>query len=415
MTEPRPIFDEQMAVLNTALIEATIRDDESYPLAQLHQCTIPNAIRTFFRTEVQQWLKEEQAQRPLSKRFGAAVPEIASLQQQIDMLLVNRFVFDRDDFLSTLDKAIHFYFNYLLRPEWTLINFLFDRKSTESVQEIMFKLNYCSEYLYYNEILDQYFTQKGLVNIRVDEFRLMLQKIDDRVVQSHNSIELARLTTPIFDFINYGKTTHKDEVVIDALIVFFDDKRLDAIRARLEKEKMLGGLAEISVWQLATIIEKVRSGNEDAVIQAEPAPVEETAEEPAPAPQSETPAAAATPEQPAFAPSDIPGGAPSGDPKTDVPKPVKVFDENGVIEKPAKKQLPDLRRLIDPAEQKRLVKKIFNKNEVDYASAILKLNSMSTWKEAAACLDEIFITNDIDPDSKDAVRFADLVYQRYPK
>jgi hypothetical protein len=95
-------------------------------------------------------------------------------------------------------------------------------------------------------------------------------------------------------------------------------------------------------------------------------------------------------------------------------KPLKVFDENGVIEKAGPK-FPDLRKMIDAAEQKRIIKKIFDKNEVEYTSALLKLNKMHSWKESAAFLDEIFIANDIDPDSKDAVKFADLIYQRYPE
>ncbi|MGD0337239.1 MAG: hypothetical protein ABSB78_00475 [Bacteroidota bacterium] len=428
MNEPRPMFEEEMTAINQALVAATILDAETISLLQVQRSVIPPTIKTYFKSEVRQWLKEERTASSASKRFNYNLPEIQSLQQQIDMLLVSRFVFDRDDFLATLDKSIHFYFNYLLRPEWTLINFLFNQKSTESIHEILFKLTYCSEYLYFNEILEQYFTEKGIVSIRVDEFRLLIQKIDDRVVQTHNSIELARLTTPIFDFLNFGKTDHKDEVTIDALIIFFDDKRLDAIRARLEKEKMLQGVKEISVWQLATIIEKIRSGNEDASVEMEKPSSGVAEEEKQPSHETEMiemseepPAAEITPEALAQPPSEtkkpvekkIQKPTPTG-PESQRRKSVKAFDEGGVIEKKEPKLL-DLRKSIDPSEQKRIIKKIFKRNEVEYSAAILKLNKIHTWKEAAAFLDEIFITNDIDPDSKDAMRFADLIYTRYPE
>jgi hypothetical protein len=425
MNEPRPMFEEEMTAINQALIGATIVDAETISLAQLFQCTVPTTIKTYFKSEVQQWLKEERAVTFTSKRFNYHLSEIQSLQQQIDMLLISRFIFERDDFMATLDKAIHFYFNYLLRPEWTLINFLYDRKSTESVQEILFKLSYCSEYRYFNEILEHYFIEKGLVSVRVDEFRLLLQKIDDRVVQSHNSIELARLTTPIFDFINFGKTHHKDEVAIDGLIVFFDDKRLDDIRARLEKEKMLGGIEAISVWQLATLIEKIRSGNEDASVEMEQPPPVAVKQGKPPSPEPVIPEKVETPPvvvEPPQAPVPEHEKKPEGKPvQKPIPppepqrlKPVKVFDERGTIEKKEVK-LQDLRKMLDPTEQKRIIKKIFKKNEVEFTAAILKLNKMQSWKEAAACLDEIFITNDIDPDSRDAMFFADFVYHRYPE
>lgn len=427
------MFEEEMTVINQALIAATILDAETISLSQLQRSAVPPTVKTYFKSEVEQWLKNERAAVFTAKRFNYHLSEIQSLQQQIDMFLISRFVFEREDFLATLDKAIHFYFNYLLRPEWTLINFLYDRKSSESVQEIIFKLKYCSEYLYFNDILQQYFIEKGLVSIRVDEFRLLLQKIDDRVVQSHNSIELARLTTPIFDFINFGKTHPNDEVTIDALIVFFDDKRLDAIRARLEKEKILRGVQAISVWQLATLIEKVRSGNEDAVVEMGQ-PAAKHAEQIEPSPPLETPGG--TEEEPAAEEKlSVSPAPPAPEPSTDsgqpaeeimmqtptppvvspqIRKSIKIFDEESGLEKKEPK-LADLRRAIDPAEQKKITKKIFKKNEVEFTAAILKLNKMLTWKEAAAFLDEIFIMNDIDPDSRDAMRFADLVYKRYPE
>ncbi len=424
MNEPRPMFEEEMSAINQGLIATTILDAETISLAQLQRSAIPLTIKTFFKSEVQQWLKEEHTTTSTSKRFNHNEPEIQSLQQQIDMLLVSRFFFERDDFLATLDKAIHFYFNYLLRPEWTLMNFLFDRKSTASVQEIISKLSYCSEYRYFNEILETYFTEKGLVSIRVDEFRLLIQKIDDRVIQSHNSIELARLTTPIFDFLNFGKTGQKDEVTIDALIVFFDDKRLDTIRARLEKEKMLHNIQVFSVWQLATIIEKIRSGNEDASIEMEKPPSSEPKEKQPPLPSTEITAKKEV-LHPAVEPLSATKPQQSGEeikvqkpippaPESQRRKPVKVFDEEGILEKKEPK-LQDLKKMIGPAEQKRIIKKIFKKNEIEFTAAISKLNKMHSWKEAAAFLDEIFIANDIDPDSKDAMRFADLVYNRYPE
>ena len=46
-------------------------------------------------------------------------------------------------------------------------------------------------------------------------------------------------------------------------------------------------------------------------------------------------------------------------PETRQRKPVKVFDEEGTVEKKEPK-LPDLRKMIDQAEHKKIIKKIFN-------------------------------------------------------
>lgn len=73
----------------------------------------------------------------------------------------------------------------------------------------------------------------------------------------------------------------------------------------------------------------------------------------------------------------------------------------------------DLRTLISAGDRKKYIKKIFQRNEERYASAIDILNSKSTWKEASEYIDEIFLTNDVDMYSRVAVNFTDEIYKRY--
>lgn len=412
------MFETEMSIINTSLINVTIKNDDTISLQKIQRMqNIPRAIKVFFKTEVENWLKAERDAVPSLKRFNTHIPEIDSLQQQIDFILVSKFEFERIDFLATLDKAIHFYFNYLLRPEWMLINFMYEKTSSISVKEMLTKLQYCTEYLYYNTTLERYFAEKGLASIRVDEFRHLIHKIDDHVVSIHNSIELARMTTPIFDFLNFGKLQQKDEVNIDALVVFFGDKRLDSISERLEKEKSVHNIQSFSVWQLASIIEKVRSGNEDAEIE-NPEP-EETA---AQASDLQIDASIDLGEtnvttEPEAESVQNKSGKKGSTITSETPHsvtPIKVFDENSILENESTR-LPDIRKLISVGEQKKIVKKIFRKNDLAFAKAVYELNKRTTWKEAAAYLDDLFISNNIDPYSKDAERFADIVYSRYPE
>jgi len=73
----------------------------------------------------------------------------------------------------------------------------------------------------------------------------------------------------------------------------------------------------------------------------------------------------------------------------------------------------DLRALIDARKRKRFLKKVFKKDEAHFDASIDTLNAMTSWKEASVFIDEIFIMNDVDPFSKDAIRFTDLVYSRF--
>ncbi|MBS1913455.1 MAG: hypothetical protein JST22_15820 [Bacteroidetes bacterium] len=75
--------------------------------------------------------------------------------------------------------------------------------------------------------------------------------------------------------------------------------------------------------------------------------------------------------------------------------------------------LPDVRRCIDPALERKVVKKIFKKRRSEYDAVLDRLNSTTTWREASHILDEAFIRNEVDPYMRTAIRFTDSVYGRY--
>lgn len=75
--------------------------------------------------------------------------------------------------------------------------------------------------------------------------------------------------------------------------------------------------------------------------------------------------------------------------------------------------MSDVRRFIDPALERKVVKKIFAKNRADYEVALDRLNTAPNWKTASQVLDELFLKYNVDPYSRTAIRFTDSVYGRY--
>lgn len=75
--------------------------------------------------------------------------------------------------------------------------------------------------------------------------------------------------------------------------------------------------------------------------------------------------------------------------------------------------MSDVRRFIDPALERKVVKKIFAKNRADYEVALDRLNTAPNWKMASQVLDELFLKFNVDPYSRTAIRFTDSVYGRY--
>lgn len=73
----------------------------------------------------------------------------------------------------------------------------------------------------------------------------------------------------------------------------------------------------------------------------------------------------------------------------------------------------DVRNYIDAMLERKVVKKIFNRNRAGYEEMLNRLNEAETWREASRILDELFIRYDVDPYSRIAIRFTDCVYGRY--
>ena len=75
--------------------------------------------------------------------------------------------------------------------------------------------------------------------------------------------------------------------------------------------------------------------------------------------------------------------------------------------------MPALETLFTPSEQKRFLKFLFHKDDFGFQDALNILSRAETWEEASLILDELFVAKDIDPLSKEAIRFTDKVFQRY--
>jgi hypothetical protein len=75
--------------------------------------------------------------------------------------------------------------------------------------------------------------------------------------------------------------------------------------------------------------------------------------------------------------------------------------------------LVNLQSLFSPSEEKTFIKKLFNKDELLFREALDRLNLMADWHDASKYLQEMYITNDVDPFSEEAILFTDKVQRRF--
>ena len=75
--------------------------------------------------------------------------------------------------------------------------------------------------------------------------------------------------------------------------------------------------------------------------------------------------------------------------------------------------LEDLNIMIAGRTRRKIIKKLFRKNEDDYLNFVEKINALNTWKEASRIIDDEFYERGINPYSKEALSFSDICYVRF--
>ncbi len=387
------IFETQIVTIMNTVRVRTIGEADTIQLKDIMAAEIHPAIKAYFKAEVEKLLQQERGKESRSKRFSYGLPEVASLQRQIDLLLVSHHQFDQKEFESLLDEAVHFEFNYLCRPQWTLQEFMFENRRTVSIGEAIRKFRYCVEYTYFPELFKRYVVDRGLAEMSYEEFKSLIARIDAEIVSRHSSHELARLLRPMVEFIEIGipqtpRSGTGPVLPINAAIVFFEDKRNEKVQKQLEAERDENGRVDISLTELEAAIALARDEQPPVVTQPKSEPKKKEAV------------------RPSIVPADI---APKVDgavvpPEKQVPAAVNMPD--GL-------DLQDVYSLFEVKDQKVFVRKLFKKDEVEFRNALDRLNPIKTWKEASFALDQIFTEQDVDPFSKEAILLTEKLFGRY--
>ncbi len=415
------IFESEIENIIRSVRSRTIGESDSITLGELLATNIHTGIKAYFRAEVEKLLQREREKEVRSKKFPYSLPEVMRLQEQIDLHLQHRYEFDQKDFDALLDEAVHFQFNYLCRPQFTLMNFLFENRRRIPTAEIERKLQYCVDYTYYREIIRRYIVDHGLTKITYEEFQSLLEKIDYEIINRHSSWELARMLKALFAFVDAGlheprKDDGDPKLPINAAVVFFEDKKLFDMKERLEQERDKRKVLEITIPELANIVEKVRTSNDEAVaaIEEKPARKQTRARKKAVIePVKDMPPAQTKPpvlrvverEQDLFQPAS------GSNERREIPVAGAMSEERSEIGQKRQEEVEEgIHTAFSPPETKRFVKNLFMKDDVAFREALDTLNIIATWEEASVYLDQLFIGNDIDPFSEEAIAFTDKVY-----
>lgn len=397
---------------------------ERIPLAYIFTRNIPASIKHFFDQEVELWIREEAEKFSSSERFDYQTPEVQVLIDKIFDVLKQTATFHINQFNRLLERAIKLEANYLIHPHQTLTQFLFKDHNVVSTIDVYDMLKYFDKFQYYKDALTNYFNLKYLRQISQSQFEELIRGIDQQVFAKNPVETVLQTVKTINNFVNEGRSASADTLDLKMLLMILKDRNLDDFAALIERQGE-EGRGEISIAELEQIL---RSGKtlrqlrkaraeekvtlqeiadiekEKPKVEVESISVSEEVQMPVVAePEAEEEEyEEEEEEQPVAAAPSQAGRASAAEQLADL-----------VGQKMRGDHLEDINRLISPKQRKKFIKKIFNKKEAQFLEFLNLMNNTPTWKHASNLIDSYFYQQGINPYSKEALEFSDLVYNRY--
>ena len=390
-------LEQETDAIVRVLTAKTIGEQTSCRFDALSAAEVPQGIRNFFRAEIRRRLEADLAKSSWFTAIRQSGAGSARVAQALIVSLTDAFEFSREDFLDTLDLAVHFAGNYLCRPQWTLVNFLFDRAPRISVAALSEGLGWVADYRYLGELATRTLRHRGQEEISRDDFQVLVARIDEEVIRQHDARELAALTRPLFNFFRIANTPPDDAIPVDALQTFFDEKKLHLLKEYIRGICHLRNKGRISLGELTPLIEDVFAGRTATTTAQAAEPIRLS---PAPAPE-----AGHAPEPP---PPRNPAVGPRGQ---NVALSLTFAGLKGNLVPPG--PLPALNTLIQLEQHDRFVLNVFKGDAAHYAGALVMLDSLQTWEEAEFYLEELCRTNHLDPGEPNVSELVDTVRRRY--
>lgn len=446
------------------------------PLGYLGTRNIPDSVKHFFDQEVEIWIREEEEKFSATDKFDYDMPEVRMLIDKIFDVLKQNANFHITKFNQLLERAVKLEMNYLISPHRTLTQFIFKNSQIVSTMEVYDTFKYFFRYEYYKIAISDYFNTKYMREISQDQFKDLMDQIDNKAF-SENKFEMALKTVKaIVGFVGEAIEEQVDVISLEVLKVAFEDRNLSDY-SQLIEDLQNSGQNEITLSDLENLLregsagkpvetavapesksiieeledieeskpsvevegidlkemevvpetdldEEIEEDEEEEELEEETAttglkfhddeeievtPEAETdldQEEPAEEPVEET---EVLPEKPVV---ETP-------PAPQPPKPAKsgaVADElaNFVASKiKSDSPLEDINNFITGKNRKRIIKKLYKRKEDHFIKFISLLNEQTNWKEASVVIDEEFYQKGINPYSKEALLFSDLIYMRF--
>lgn len=351
-----------------------------------------------------------------------------------------------EEFTQKISKSNKLYFNYTIRPKWTLQTFLFNNFESRPPSEIVKKLNLFTFYSFYSEAIKDFITDnfqifitKGEVTSIIDHTNEAIRK---KLTVDINNAKIKNFLLQIF-LLKYESESNynlESSVPFSFIEIFLEDKSFTDLENKFSVIKGLTGDSEISLKDIIKVLtDKYNVPDKSELNVSAEVPVKKAAETPAVKEEVKISEIKKEPSIPEAKKEDIVISQKVRSEVTVAPdskKNVKVKPDDKSIRSSDNiysKQLIEADKKSDQLKAKtksdksfsgsrKEINELFNEKQMEkilskvYGSDLIykdksfnKLSNYKTWFEASKHLKEIFIINQVDLYNKDIISFVNIL------
>ncbi len=418
------MLDETIELFTKRVRETVLADQRMshIPLAYLITLQIPDSIKHFFKQEVEIWLREEE-EKFTSERFDYDEPQVRMLIDQIFDHLQQNAVFELTKFNHLLERAVKLELNYLVRPHRTLTQFIFRNSNNVSTMEVYDTLKYFFKFEYYKNAISDYFNTKYLRSITQDQFVDLINQIDEKAFSENRLETTLKTVKSIMAALAEARQQDVDSISVEVLHDALSDRNLDDYAGLVKEIVDKGQVNELTLGEVEQLLKtgKLEAGvSEETQTTLEPhrdieseAPEVDVAE--IEMKEAEVDLTEVEEEEDEFEEELDEETEAAAEAITDVRKSNVASDLADHVAKQISSTSPlaDLNEMIKGRQRRKIIKRLFRKNEQEFLKFLQLINNQPNWKSASHIIDDEFYNREINPYSKEAIALSDVIYLRF--
>ncbi len=224
---------------------------------------VGNAYITHISAKIDWWIHMDMTRDGNARDIEMNNPEAKQVIDDLDNQYKFAAQFNLEEFRKIIDSAVKLRTNFLCRPCFTLKQFIFRGQPVRPVKDIEKRMKYFSDYSYLADGFAEWTSAAGDGGESDDDksekimaagrFEHLISKIDKEYIHNFSPSEFANLLAPMFEFFTEANK-EGNNIPIEALIIFLDDKGITPLVNALAKEHN-NGTATFSQEQLIVLIQ----------------------------------------------------------------------------------------------------------------------------------------------------------------